>query len=114
MREGAMDYLAWPFEPGLFQDTLRRLSEEGDRQRRIERARADARGRVEQLTGRERDVLVALLDGNSNKQIAALLDLSPRTVEIYRKNVMRKFDAKSTSEAVRIGIYADLWEAPPG
>lgn len=112
LREGALDYLAWPFEPALFEESLRKLNETGDRQRRLERVRADARARVEQLTGREREVLVSLLDGNSNKQIAALLDLSPRTVEIYRKNVMRKLDARSTSDAVRIGIYADLWELP--
>ncbi|MGV2497337.1 response regulator transcription factor [Pelagerythrobacter aerophilus] len=112
MREGALDYLRWPFEPALLDDALRRLAEEGHRRRKIELARARAKASVEQLTGREHDVLVSLLNGNSNKQIAAELDLSPRTVEIYRKNVMRKLDAKSTSEAVRIGIYADLWELP--
>ncbi|WP_160325585.1 response regulator transcription factor [Pelagerythrobacter marensis] len=112
LREGALDYLAWPFDPALFADALRKLNEDGDRQRRIERVRAEARALVEQLTMREREVLVSLLDGNSNKQIAAELDLSPRTVEIYRKNVMRKLGAKSASDAVRIGIYADLWELP--
>lgn len=112
MRDGALDYLRWPFEPALLDDALRRLAEEGDRRRKVELARARARASVEQLTGREHDVLVSLLHGNSNKQIAAELDLSPRTVEIYRKNVMRKLDARSTSDAVRIGIYADLWELP--
>lgn len=112
MREGALDYLRWPFEPALLDETLRRLGEEGDRRRQIELARARAKASVDQLTGREHDVLVSLLNGNSNKQIAAELELSPRTVEIYRKNVMRKLDARSTSDAVRIGIYADLWELP--
>lgn len=112
MRDGALDYLRWPFEPALLDDALRRLAEEGDRRRKVELARAQARASVDQLTGRERDVLVSLLHGNSNKQIAAELELSPRTVEIYRKNVMRKLDARSASDAVRIGIYADLWELP--
>lgn len=112
MREGALDYLRWPFEPALLDETLRRLGEEGDRRRQVELARAQAKASVGQLTGREHDVLVSLLNGNSNKQIAAELELSPRTVEIYRKNVMRKLDARSTSDAVRIGIYADLWELP--
>lgn len=112
MREGALDYLRWPFEPALLDETLRRLGEEGDRRRQIELTRARAKASVDQLTGREHDVLVSLLNGNSNKQIAAELELSPRTVEIYRKNVMRKLDARSTSDAVRIGIYADLWELP--
>lgn len=112
MREGALDYLRWPFEPALLDDALRRLAEEGDRRRKVELARAQAKASVDQLTGREHDVLVSLLHGNSNKQIAAELELSPRTVEIYRKNVMRKLDARSASDAVRIGIYADLWELP--
>lgn len=112
MREGALDYLCWPFDPDLLDDALRRFGMEGDRRRKVEVARAQAHASVQQLTGRERDVLVSLLHGNSNKQIAAELDLSPRTVEIYRKNVMRKLDARSTSEAVRIGIYAGLWELP--
>lgn len=112
MRDGALDYLRWPFEPDLLDDALRRLVEEGDRRRKVELARARAKASVEQLTGREHDVLVSLLNGNSNKQIAAELDLSPRTVEIYRKNVMRKLDARTASDAVRIGIYADLWELP--
>lgn len=112
MREGALDYLRWPFEPDLLDDALRRLGDEGDRRRKVEVARARAHASVEQLTGRERDVLISLLHGNSNKQIAAELDLSPRTVEIYRKNVMRKLDARSTPDAVRIGIYAGLWELP--
>lgn len=112
MHDGALDYLAWPFEPGLLTQALTRLSEEGDRRRRIEQVKSHAKTSVDQLTGRERDVLVSLLNGNSNKQIAAELELSPRTVEIYRKNVMRKLDAKSASDAIRIGIYADLWELP--
>ena len=112
MREGAIDYLAWPFDAALLAGSLARLGEEGDRRRKVELAKAEAKASVGQLTGREHDVLVSLLHGNSTKQIAAELDLSPRTVEIYRKNVMRKLDAKSASEAVRIGIYADLWELP--
>jgi FixJ family two-component response regulator len=114
MREGAIDYLTWPFDPDLLGEALARLHEEGHRRRKVEQAKAAAKASVGQLTGREHDVLVSLLHGNSNKQIAAALELSPRTVEIYRKNVMRKLDAKSASEAVRIGIYADLWELPVG
>jgi FixJ family two-component response regulator len=112
MRDGAIDYLVWPFDSGLLTQALDRLRDEGDRRRKIEFVKKSAKTSVGQLTGRERDVLVSLLNGNSNKQIAAELDLSPRTVEIYRKNVMLKLDAKSVSDAVRIGIYADLWELP--
>ncbi len=112
MRQGAVDYLVWPFDADLLDGALGHLEEAGDKLRRIELAKGQARTAVERLTGREHEVLVSLVNGNSNKQIAADLDLSPRTVEIYRKNVMRKLEAKSTSDAVRIGIYADLWDVP--
>lgn len=113
LRDGAIDYLAWPFDPEALGETLDHLAQERRRRHRIETAKTNAKRPVERLTGREHDVLLSLLDGNSNKQIAADLDLSPRTVEFYRKNVVQKLEAKSTSEAVRIGVYADLWE-PPG
>ena len=113
MRDGAIDYLQWPFADDLVEATLQRLAQEGERRRKSHAMQAEARSLVKQLTPREHDVLVSMLNGNSNKQIAAELAISPRTVEIYRKNVMRKFDARSTSEAVRIGIYADLWELAP-
>ncbi len=112
MRAGAVDYLVWPFDSALLDATLDHLAEAGSKRRRLEQVKARARTAVEQLTAREHDVLLSLLNGNSNKQIAAELELSPRTVEIYRKNVMRKLDAKSTPDAVRIGIYADLWDVP--
>jgi len=113
MREGAIDYLHYPFDANLLETALTRLAEEGGRRRKGQAMQAEARSLVKQLTPREHDVLVSMLNGNSNKQIAAQLEVSPRTVEIYRKNVMRKFDARSTSDAVRIGIYADLWELAP-
>ncbi len=113
MRDGAIDYLRWPFAADLLEGALLRLAEEGERRHRTQAVRAEAKSLVEQLTQRERDVLVSLLCGNSNKQIAAELALSPRTVEIYRKNVMRKFDVRSVPEVVRIGIYADLWDLAP-
>lgn len=111
IRHGAIDYLQWPFEPKLFDLTLRRLIEEGDRQSKFERERGRAKAKIALLTRRERDVLVSLLAGNSNKEVAEELTISPRTVEIYRKNMMFKLSARSASEAARIAIYAGLWDA---
>lgn len=110
IRNGAIDYLQWPFEPALLDLTLRRLVEEGDRQLKIEQEKGRAKAKVAQLTRRETDVLVSLLSGNSNKEVAEKLAISPRTVEIYRKNMMAKLSARSASEAARIAIYAGLWE----
>ena len=111
IRNGAIDYLQWPFEPNLLDLTLRRLVEEGDKQLKIEQERGVAKAKVAQLTPRETDVLVSMLSGNSNKEVAEELAISPRTVEIYRKNMMSMLSARSASEAARIAIYAGLWEA---
>lgn len=110
IRNGAIDYLQWPFEPAQLDLTLQRLIEDGDRQLKIEQDKGRAKAKVAQLTRRETDVLVSLLSGNSNKEVAEELALSPRTVEIYRKNMMSKLSARSASEAARIAIYAGLWE----
>ena len=53
-------------------------------------------------------MLTLLAKGNANKEIARELDLSPRTVEIYRKKMMHKLKAKTASDAVRIAIYSNL------
>ncbi|WP_395391330.1 response regulator [Novosphingobium sp. BL-8A] len=63
---------------------------------------------LEQLSPRERDVLMGLIDGQSNKVIAHDLDISPRTVEIYRAKLMEKLGVRSLSEALRIAFSAGL------
>lgn len=113
MHHGAIDYLHWPFDAHTLDKCLSRLFEEGERRLKSEWEKSEARTKVERLTDRERDVLVSLLRGNSNKGVAMELGISPRTVEIYRKNMMEKLGARSPSEAARIGIYAGLWLSPP-
>lgn len=67
----------------------------------------EARSRLASLTGRERDVLDGLVQGWPNKTIAYDLGISPRTVEIYRANMMEKLHARSLSEALRIAFIAE-------
>jgi two-component system response regulator FixJ len=61
---------------------------------------------MESLSGRERQVLQALVGGQSNKAMARDLGISPRTVEIYRAKVMTKMGAESLSQLVRMSILA--------
>ncbi|MBL7599163.1 DNA-binding response regulator, partial [Escherichia coli] len=61
-----------------------------------------AESKIGKLSPRERDVLKGLIEGRSNKIIAYELDISPRTVEIYRANLMEKLEVRSLSEALRI------------
>jgi two-component system, LuxR family, response regulator FixJ len=68
---------------------------------------AELRERLTQLTGRERDVFDAIVAGDSNKAAALRLGISPRTVEIYRANVMAKMKAQSLSELVRMALKCE-------
>jgi FixJ family two-component response regulator len=107
IRDGALDYLRWPFTGRLLDKVFRRVASEGrslERQSRQNQARA----KVQELSGRETSVLELLIQGLPNKEMARALGISPRTVEIHRANMMGKLRAKSTSEAVRIGLYAGV------
>jgi FixJ family two-component response regulator len=108
LHAGAVDYLQWPFDPVLFETSLQRLAQEGERLRMVEQRKLTAQSLTRNLTTREREVLVLLAKGNANKDIARALGLSPRTVEIYRKKMMHKLNARTASDAVRIAIYSDL------
>ena len=108
MLSGALDYLDWPFSSEALDDSVDRLRRHGEKFARIERRKAEARQLIGTLTPRERDVLEGLLEGESNKEMAKRLGLSPRTVEIHRANMMSRLNAQSTSDAVRIGIYGGL------
>jgi len=108
MLEGALDYLEWPFNAVLLDTAFRRLGDEGAKRAARELRRVHADKAVKGLTSRETDVLRGLVGGLSNKMIARRLQISPRTVEIHRGNMMRKLDAQSTADAVRIALYARL------
>jgi FixJ family two-component response regulator len=68
----------------------------------------EARDRISTLSAREREVLDWLAEGSSNKAIARELDISPRTVEIHRANMMTKLGARHAAEAVRLKLEAKL------
>lgn len=70
-----------------------------------------AKNKISELSPRETDVLKGLIEGRSNKVIAHDLNLSPRTVEIYRANMMDKLEVRSLSEALRVAFMAGLLSA---
>ena len=79
---------------------------DADEKRNAERAEIERR--LAGLSQRERDVLSGLIAGRANKQIAYDLGISPRTVEIYRANLMNKMQAGSLSELVRMALVAGI------
>jgi two-component system, LuxR family, response regulator FixJ len=108
VRAGALDFLTWP-QPDfdLIADLERLVGEAQQRQKAFFQIQ-DAKRRVNTLTSREKEVLEKLARGNSNKQTAAEICISDRTVEIHRANAMRKLNAATTAEAVRLAICAGL------
>jgi two-component system, LuxR family, response regulator FixJ len=108
MKFGAIDFLEKPFDDEVMlasvQSALKQKS--GDTKRHMERAVIE--GRLAALSNRERDVLNGLVAGQANKQIAFDLGISPRTVEIYRANLMDKMQAASLSDLVRMALIVEI------
>jgi len=114
MKAGAVDFIEKPFEKAVLlsaiEEGFSRLEQTGKSRVRAEEARV----RLQALTPRERDVLEGLVRGHPNKTIAYDLDISPRTVEIHRANLMSKLGVASLSEALRIAFAAGLDEQQAG
>lgn len=106
MKLGAVDFLEKPFDDDLLiamVDAGLRRAEPEARQEAITREIAE---RIATLSPRERQVMDGLVAGHSNKAIAREYDISPRTIEVYRANVMTKMQAGSLSELVRLAMQA--------
>lgn len=102
MKRGAVEFLPKPFREQEFLDAVR-LGVERDR-RRLERELVvrEARRRFEELTVRERDILLLMAEGLVAKQIAARMNVSEVTVKVHRARMMRKLQLRSPIEVVRL------------
>ena len=107
MKAGIVDFIEKPFDPSklieVVQACLSRLQELDQEQS----ARGAVMDRLARLTPREHQVFKALIQGASNKEIAMSLEISPRTVEVFRAKVMTKMEADSLSALVRAGLMID-------
>jgi two-component system response regulator FixJ len=106
MKLGAVDFIEKPFNDELILASIRAALARAQDGEHRDRERADAAERIAKLSGRENDVLEGLVAGKPNKVIAFDLGISPRTVEVYRANVMTKMQASSLSELVRLTLLA--------
>src|SRR5690606_33545958 len=95
-----------PLEMGSFARRLDELRAEADEHIESRRREVEARRSVALLSRREREVLELLSEGCSNKEIARRLEISPRTVEIHRGNMMTKLHAGHAADAVRLRLDA--------
>jgi len=111
LRGGAHDLLPAPLDPRLVRRTIDAALSDWHAQRRAVAAHRDAEARLAALTPRERDILESLAAGLGNKAIARQLDLSPRTVEVHRANIMRRAGAANVAELLRLAFIAEQAQA---
>jgi two-component system response regulator FixJ len=106
MKLGAIDFLEKPFEDDRLIGMIDVALKQAESGARSEAALQDIAARIESLSQRECQVMEGLVAGLSNKMIAREYDISPRTIEVYRANVMTKMQAGSLSELVRLAMRA--------
>lgn len=108
MKLGAVDFLEKPFEDDRLIGMIDAAIRQAEPAARSEVVTQEIAARVATLSPRERQVMDGLIAGLSNKLIARDYDVSPRTIEVYRANVMTKMQANSLSELVRLAMRAGL------
>ena len=101
MKEGAHDFIEKPFEDAVLMEAIERVVAQNREHDAIV-------ARFQSLSERERQVLAGIVAGKANKTIAHEHDLSPRTVEVYRANVMAKMQTKTLPELVRMTMAAGI------
>ena len=108
MKLGAVDFLEKPFDDDRLIGMIEAAIRQAEPAAKGEAVTLDIASRIATLSPRERQVMDGLIAGLSNKLIARDYDISPRTIEVYRANVMTKMQASSLSELVRLAMRAGI------
>ncbi len=103
MKAGALDFVEKPFSNQAMLELIQQSLKADSQARESRRVRDELAKRHDDLTGREREVMALVVSGASNKEISSKLGISPKTVEAHRARVMRKMDARSLADLVRMG-----------
>ncbi|MDA0240228.1 MAG: LuxR C-terminal-related transcriptional regulator, partial [Proteobacteria bacterium] len=104
MKAGAFDFIEKPYNDQVLLDLIQRaISRHGENRESVSATDA-IQGRWERLTPRERQIMNQVVDGKSNRVIAEMLEISEKTIEFHRANVMEKMEATSLAELIRLAV----------
>lgn len=106
--KGAVNYISWPFSTEEIIKMIIQADQNATEFGNLKVRASNAKRRISKLTSREREVLAGVATGLSARKIAEKLDISPRTVEVYRANILMKIGARHSSEAIRVAIEASV------
>jgi len=106
MKSGAVDFIEKPFHDEDLLSSIRNALDFDEKQRALQSQRAQIAARLAELTPREHEVMDMVTEGLANKEIAAVLGVSAKTVEAHRARVMDKMRARSLAELVRMALIA--------
>jgi len=107
MKAGAIDFIEKPFSDQALLDRIQQALQAQHREQSLQVFCSDVKQKISQLTPREREVMGLVVRGHLNKQIAAELGLSHKTIEVHRANVMDKMQADSLADLVRMSVAVE-------
>jgi RNA polymerase sigma factor (sigma-70 family) len=108
LKSGAFDFLEKPIDDAALQKTIEMAMVRDHETRDHASRRVALQGRLARLTPREREVLDLVVDGRHNREIAAALGISPRTIEVYKARVMDKLQVDRLPDLIRIALDLEI------
>ena len=105
-KRGAFDFLEKPVDDAMLLDVLRNALRVDRERRATATVRSSTDRRIERLTEREREILALIAAGHQNRDIAAQLGISPRTVEVHKARIMEKLECRTLAELIRMNLAA--------
>ncbi|MDH4556069.1 response regulator transcription factor [Pseudomonas sp. BN417] len=107
-KAGARDFIEKPYNEQLLLDSVQQALSSFDQRRTADGGQGQLQERLDSLTPRERDVLLPLVQGYTNREIAEQLDISVKTIDLYRARVMKRMQAERLPDLVGMAIAAGL------
>jgi FixJ family two-component response regulator len=104
LKNGAFDFLEKPVDDTMLLDVLHNALRFDHERRQALSTRTDSEQRIERLTDREREILSLIAAGHQNREIAARLGISPRTVEVHKARIMEKLECRTLADLIRMNL----------